>query len=135
MAKTVLIVDDVAFVRKTLADIFRAGRYEVVGEASDGEQAVSLYMKLKPDFVTMDVVMPQMSGIDAVRKIMKLDKDAKIIMVSAMGQEHLIMEAINVGARDYILKPFSSEEILKTIERLLMPVERTGRPGLREQKS
>ncbi len=119
MAKTVLIVDDIAFVRKNLSEILTQAHYQVIGEATDGLEAVSLYEKLRPDLVTMDVVMPQMSGIEATRKILKLDKNAKIIIVSAMGQENLVMEAINVGARDYILKPFSSEDVLKTVEHIL----------------
>ena len=120
MAKTVLVVDDVAFVRKTLTDILTEAHYQVVGEAADGAKAVELYGKLRPDLVTMDVVMPIMSGIDATRRIMKADKDARIVIISAMGQESLVMEAINVGAKDYILKPFSSLDVLKTLERALL---------------
>lgn len=119
MTKTVLIVDDIAFVRKTLAEILTRAHYQVVGEAADGTEAVSLYARLKPDLVTMDVVMPQMSGIDATRRIIKMDKNAKIIIISAMGQENLVMEAINVGAKDYILKPFTTSDVLKTVERAL----------------
>ena len=120
MAKTVLIVDDVAFVRKTLTEILSDAHYQVVGEAADGEEAVNLYTKLRPDLVTMDVVMPKMSGIDAARRILKIDKDARVVIISAMGQESLVMEAINVGARDYILKPFSASDVLKTLERALI---------------
>src|SRR5689334_4306746 len=120
MAKTVLIVDDIAFVRKTLTDILTQAHYQVVGEASDGEEAIKLYMKFRPNLVTMDVVMPQMSGIDATRKILKMDKNAKVVIITAMGQESLIMEAINVGAKDYILKPFSAQDVLKTVERALI---------------
>ncbi len=119
MAKKVLIVDDVAFVRKTIADILTAAHYQVVGEAADGAQAVKLYASLRPDLVTMDVVMPIMSGIEATKKIVKGDKNACIVIISAMGQESLVMEAINVGARDYILKPFTTIEVLKTVERAL----------------
>ncbi len=123
MAKTVLIVDDIAFVRKTLSEILTQAQYQIVGEAADGNEAVNLYLKLRPDIVTMDVVMPQMSGIDATRKIIKADKNAKVIIISAMGQENLVMEAINVGAKDYILKPFSTEDVLKTIERALLSAQ------------
>src|SRR5690349_10014011 len=111
MTKTVLIVDDIAFVRKTLADILTQAHFQVVGEASDGAEAVAMYAQLSPDIVTMDVVMPNMSGIEATKKIIKGDKGAKVVIISAMGQEHLVMEAINVGAKDYILKPFTALDV------------------------
>jgi two-component system chemotaxis response regulator CheY len=120
MAKTVLIVDDVPFVRKTLAQILTDAQYQVVGEASDGAQAIELFQKLRPDLVTMDIVMPKMSGIDATRKIVKMSKNARVIVISAMGQENLVMEAINVGASDYILKPFTAADVIKTVEFVLM---------------
>lgn len=120
MAKTVLIVDDIAFVRKTLAKILTDAQYQVVGEAADGNEAVNMYAKFRPDIVTMDVVMPQLSGIEATRKILRIDKNAKVVIISAMAQENLIMEAINVGVKDYILKPFMAEDILKTLERALL---------------
>lgn len=119
MSRKVLIVDDVAFVRKTLSDILKQGGYQVVGEAADGADAINKYAELRPDVVTMDVVMPQMSGIEATRKIMQMDKDARVVIISAMGQENLIMEAINVGARDYVVKPFSAVDVLKTVARAL----------------
>src|SRR5262245_58060192 len=130
MAKTVLIVDDVAFVRKTLAAIFADAHYQVVGEAADGMEALNLYAQLRPDVVTMDIVMPQMSGIDATRKILKLHKEAKVVIISAMGQENLVMEAINVGAKDYILKPFTAEEVIRTIDHALADAPpQAGRPS------
>lgn len=119
MPKTVLIVDDIAFVRKTLTDILRQAHYHIVAEAADGAEAVSLYTQHKPDIVTMDIVMPQMSGIEATRKILKINPRAKVIIISAMGQENLVMEAVNVGACDYVLKPFTSEDILKSMERAI----------------
>jgi two-component system chemotaxis response regulator CheY len=117
--KSVLIVDDVAFVRQTLREIFTEAGFRVVGEAADGAEAVNLYSQTRPDIVTMDIVMPQMSGIDATRRIIKSDAMARVVIISAMGQENLVMEAINVGAKDYILKPFTATEVLKTIERAL----------------
>ena len=119
MDRTVLICDDVSFVRKHLREILKKGHFDVVGEASDGVQAVEMYSKLRPAIVTMDVVMPSMSGIEAARRILQTDTDAKIIMVSAMGQENLVMEAMHAGAKDYILKPFTENEILKTLEHVL----------------
>lgn len=119
MGRTVLVVDDVTFVRKTLSEILTEAGYQVVGEAENGQEAVDQYNRLKPDLVTMDVVMPNMGGIDATRKIMKLNREARVVLISAMGQENLVMEAINAGARDYILKPFSASDVLKTVERAL----------------
>jgi two-component system chemotaxis response regulator CheY len=118
--KTVLIVDDVAFVRQTLREIFTEAGYRVVGEAADGAEAVNLYGQLSPNVVTMDIVMPQMSGIDATRRIIKTDMSARVVIISAMGQENLVMEAINVGAKDYILKPFTAADVIKTVERALL---------------
>ena len=135
MARTVLIADDVAFVRKTLSEILTAAHYQVVGEAKDGQEAVQLYMRLKPDLVTMDVVMPVMSGVEATRKIIKADKDAKIVVISAMGQENLVMESINVGAKDYLLKPFTAEEVLKTIDRAFVGDEKSGKSNQSAQKA
>jgi two-component system chemotaxis response regulator CheY len=130
--RRVMIVDDVAFVRKTLTEILTAAHYQVVGEAKDGAEAVEMYERLKPDLVTMDVVMPGMSGIEATKRIVKSDKSARVVIISAMGQESLVMEAINVGAKDYMLKPFSAADVLKTVERAL--VDDILSRGLRETK-
>ncbi len=120
MAKTVLVVDDIEFVRKTLSEILTQAHYQVVGEAAEGNEAVNLFLKLRPDVITMDVVMPGMGGIEAAKKILKIEKNAKIVIISAMGQEHLVMEAINLGVRDYIIKPFSAQDVVKAVERALM---------------
>ena len=119
MAKTVLIVDDVAFVRKTLTEILHDAGYQVVGEASDGREAVEKWRELRPDVVTMDVVMPNLSGIDATKEIMKQDRNAVVVMISAMDQIHLVMEAINVGAKDYIQKPFHSTDVNMVLSRAI----------------
>lgn len=119
MAKTVLIVDDVAFVRKTLAEVLIEAGYSVIGEAADGEEAIAQWNTLRPDITTMDVVMPKISGIEATKQIMKLDRNAVVVMVSAMDQIHLVMEAIHVGAKDYIQKPFHSEDVRSVLDRAL----------------
>ncbi|MEK6706653.1 MAG: response regulator [Bdellovibrionota bacterium] len=135
MAKTVLIVDDIPFVRKTLTQILSDAKYHVIGEATDGAQAVEMYAKLHPDIVTMDIVMPRMSGIDATRKIVQADKNAKVVIITAMGQENLVMEAINAGAKDYVLKPFSAIDVIRTVERVIADEPgQFSRPTPREQR-
>ncbi len=119
MRKSVLIVDDVAFVRKTLAAILHENGFEVVGEAASGPDAIEQYQRLRPELVTMDIVMPRMSGIEATRKIIKENPEARVVMISAMGQETLVMESIHAGARDYILKPFSADEVVRTLTHCL----------------
>jgi two-component system chemotaxis response regulator CheY len=119
MTKTIIIVDDIYFVRKTIQEILVQAHYQVIAEADNGASAVDLYSKLRPDLVTMDVVMPEMSGIEACQKILKMNHQAKVIMISAMGQESMMMEAIEAGACDYLLKPFTSQDILKATARAL----------------
>lgn len=119
MTKTVLIVDDVAFVRTTLGEILTDAGYTVVGEAADGHEAVEKWRALRPSLVTMDVVMPKLGGIDATKQILKQDKNAIVVMISAMDQIHLVMEAINAGAKDYIQKPFHSEDISNVLSRAI----------------
>jgi len=111
-AKTILVVDDIKFVRKTITEILEKEKYQVVGEASNGKEALGLFAALKPDLVIMDLVMPEMNGIEATRIIVKAEKKAKIIIISAMKQESLIMEAIVAGAKDYLLKPFSDRDLI-----------------------
>lgn len=116
MALRVLIADDTKFMRMTLRNLLEKNGYEVVGEAEDGEQAVFLYDRLNPDIVTLDITMPNMDGISAAKMIKKQHPNAKIVMVSAMGQKALVTEAIAAGAKHFIVKPFKPENILKTLE-------------------
>ena len=118
--KGVLIVDDARFVRNKLKQIIeKIPSAKVIGEASNGEEAVSLYIDLRPDLVTMDLVMPNIDGIKAIEEIIKYDNNAKILVVSAMGQEASILEATEKGAKDFIKKPFKDDQVSKVIERLL----------------
>lgn len=119
MSRTVLICDDALFMRKLINQVMTSGGFEVVGEAEDGSEAVDQYQTLKPDLVTMDLMMPQMNGIDAVREIMKLDSTACIIMCSSVGQEALVTEAMEAGARGYLVKPFQPPQLLAVAERAL----------------
>jgi len=115
----ILVVDDAMFMRRMLTDILEKGGHSICGEASTGKEAVEKYKELKPELVTMDIIMPDMSGIEAVKEIMKFDPQAKILMVSAMGQQALVLEAIQAGAQDYVVKPFQSSRVLESIERLM----------------
>ncbi len=119
MGRTVLICDDAIFMRTMVGDILTQAGYEVVGEAETGNQAVEKYRELRPDIVTMDIVMPDMGGIDAVREITKLDPSARILMCSAMGQQALVVEAIQAGARDFVVKPFQPRRVLEAVSRVL----------------
>ena len=119
MAKTVLITDDTAFMRMTLRNVLEKNGFEVVGEAGDGAQAVDKYKELKPDLVTMDITMPNMDGIEATKKILSEDPTARIVMVSAMGQKALVVEALTSGAKDFIVKPFQPERILESLGKIL----------------
>ncbi|AEF94618.1 response regulator receiver protein [Desulfotomaculum nigrificans CO-1-SRB] len=119
MGKRVLIVDDAAFMRMMIKNILTKNGYEVAGEAENGAVAVQLYKELKPDLVTMDITMPEMDGIQGVKAIRAVDPNANIIMCSAMGQQTMVMEAIQAGAKDFIVKPFQQDRILQAIERVL----------------
>ena len=112
---SVLIVDDAAFMRMMLKDILSKNGYEVLGEAENGKVAVSMYEELKPDVVTMDITMPEMDGITAVKEIKKMSPDAKVVMVSAMGQQAMVIEAIQAGAADFIVKPFQPDRVLEAL--------------------
>ena len=115
----VLIVDDAAFMRMMIKDILEKNGFEVVGEASNGLKAVELYKKESPDVVTMDITMPEMDGIEAVKAIKAFDAGAKIIMCSAMGQQTMVMDAIRAGARDFIVKPFQPDRVLEAIRKVI----------------
>jgi len=115
----ILVTDDAIFMRRMLSDILKQGGHEVVAEAANGKEAVEQYKKTKPDVVTMDIIMPEMGGIEAVKEIVSNDKDAKVLMVSAMGQQQLVVEAIQAGAKDFIVKPFEASRVLGAVERLL----------------
>ncbi|HEU4455074.1 MAG TPA: response regulator [Longimicrobium sp.] len=119
MNSTVLICDDAIFMRTMIGDILRQAGFQVVGEAENGQQAIDKYRALRPDFVTMDIVMPEMGGIDAVREIIAEDPQAKILMCSAMGQQALVIEAIQAGARDFVVKPFQPSRVLEAVQRVL----------------
>ena len=119
MSHTVLICDDAIFMRTMVGDILQQAGFEIVGEAETGVQAVEKYKQLRPDLVTMDIVMPDMGGIDAVRAIMQAHPDAKILMCSAMGQQALVIEAIQAGARDFVAKPFQPSRVLEAARRVL----------------
>lgn len=115
----VLIVDDAAFMRMMIRDILEKNGFEVVGEASNGIKAVEIYKKEKPEVVTMDITMPDMDGIEAVKQIKAFDPDSKIIMCSAMGQQSMVMDAIRAGARDFIVKPFQADRVLEAIRKAM----------------
>ena len=116
---TVLICDDAIFMRTMVGDILQQAGFEVIGEAETGSQAVEKYKQLRPDLVTMDIVMPDMGGIDAVRAITAFDPSARVLMCSAMGQQALVVEAIQAGAKDFVVKPFQPSRVLEAVRRVL----------------
>jgi two-component system, chemotaxis family, chemotaxis protein CheY len=119
VSKRVLVVDDSVFMRDIIKDIFAAGGFSVVGEAGNGVEAVEKYKELKPDLVTMDLVMPYRNGIDATREILRGDGKALVVMCSALGQETMVMEAIEAGAVDFIVKPPRAEDVLAVVKKVL----------------
>jgi two-component system chemotaxis response regulator CheY len=114
----ILVADDASFMRQMIREIVESEGFEVCGEASDGVEAIEEYTRLQPDIVTMDIVMPRKSGIDAVRGIVALDPGACVVMCSALGQETLVTEALEAGAKDFIVKPFKPESVIKTLKKL-----------------
>jgi two-component system chemotaxis response regulator CheY len=119
MGIDVLIVDDLTFIKMVLKDLVEKAGFRVVGEASDGEEALRLFEEKRPDIVLMDITMPKMDGLTALQKILELDPEAKVIMCSALGQQRLILQAIQLGAKDFIVKPFRPERVIGSIKKIL----------------
>ena len=118
----VLVVDDAVFMRSMICEILtRTGRFEIVAQASNGLEAVERFQELRPDLVTMDIVMPEMDGIEATKELLRLDPHATIVICSALGQESLVIESIAAGARDFIVKPFAPDKVLAVLETVLSP--------------
>lgn len=119
MEPRILIADDAAFMRRMLRNILQEGGFEVIGEADTGVKAVEFYKELKPDVVTMDITMPEMDGLNALKEIITFDPDAKVLMCSAMNQHTIVVEAIKLGAVDFIEKPFETDQVVKAINKVL----------------
>ena len=119
MAKNILICDDAAFMRMMIKDILTINGYNVVGEAENGLKAVEKYSETKPDLVLMDITMPEMDGIQALKKIKELDSGATVIMCSAMGQQAMVIESIQAGAKDFIVKPFQADRVIEAVKKVV----------------
>src|SRR5690625_2839344 len=119
MAHSVLIVDDAAFMRMMIKDILVKNGYEVIGEAENGQVAIEKYKELNPDLVTMDITMPEKDGIQALKEIKEIDAQATVIMCSAMGQQAMVIDAIQAGAKDFIVKPFQADRVMEAISKAL----------------
>ena len=119
MSIKILVVDDAIFMRSLIRDIFARSPFVIAGEAENGQEAIEMYKILRPDITTMDIVMPEVDGITALKEIMKFDPQAKVIMCSALGQESLIAESIEAGAKDFIVKPFQPNKVLKVVRSVL----------------
>lgn len=119
MSVNILVVDDAPFIRRNLVKIFTEAGWKVVGEAGNGREAVERYLAVRPDIVTMDITMPDMDGIAAVKAIVQLDPKARIVMCSALGQMDMVMDAIRSGAKDFIVKPFQKDRVLEGIQSVL----------------
>ncbi|MED3664452.1 response regulator [Geobacillus stearothermophilus] len=115
----VLVVDDAAFMRMMIKDILTKNGHEVVAEAADGRQAVEKYKETRPDIVTMDITMPEMDGITALKEIKKIDSNAKVIMCSVMGQQAMVIDAIQAGAKDFVVKPFQADRVIEAINKTI----------------
>lgn len=119
MANSILIVDDASFMRMMIKDILTKNGFYVVGEAENGARAIEKYKELNPDLVIMDITMPEVDGIQAVKEIKKIDSSAKIVMCSAMGQQAMVIEAIQAGAKDFIVKPFQADRVIEAVRKVL----------------
>ena len=119
MSKRIVVVDDAPIIRSMLKDILSQGGYEIIGECGNGQEAVQKYQELKPDLVTMDIVMPDKDGIEALSEILTFDSNAKVVMVTAVDQRVSLMKAIRSGAVDYIIKPFETDRVLSAIKSAL----------------
>jgi two-component system chemotaxis response regulator CheY len=117
MANRILITDDALFMRVTLKNILTQHGFEVVGEAQNGRESVEMYQSLKPDLVTMDITMPEMDGLQALKEIKAIDPNAKVIMCTAMGQKNMVVEAIQAGAKDFIVKPFQPDRVVDAVKK------------------
>ena len=115
----ILIVDDAIFMRRIISDVLKNNGFNIVGEASNGVEAIQKYKELKPNLVLMDITMPEKNGIEAVKDIIAMDPEAKVIMCSAMGQDSMVKESIVAGAKDFIVKPFQSDDVLKKVKNLI----------------
>ncbi|MDE6641485.1 MAG: response regulator [Acetatifactor sp.] len=119
MAKNILVCDDAAFMRMMIKDILSKNGYNVAGEAENGMKAVEKFKEVTPDLVLMDITMPEMDGIAALKEIKKIDAGAKVIMCSAMGQQAMVIESIQAGAKDFIVKPFQAERVLEAVKKVV----------------
>ena len=119
MGKKILVVDDAVFMRTTVSNALKKAGYEELIDAGNGAQAVEQFSKEHPDLVIMDITMPEMDGLQALKAIKEIDPNAKVVMCSAMGQEAMVIEAINLGALDFIVKPFKPDRLLKTVSTIL----------------
>ena len=119
MAKNILICDDAAFMRMMIKDILSKNGYNVAGEAENGLKAVEKFKELSPDLVLMDITMPEMDGIAALKEFKKIDAGAKVIMCSAMGQQAMVIESIQAGAKDFIVKPFQQDRVLEAVKKVV----------------
>ncbi|MGN0430532.1 MAG: response regulator [Acetatifactor sp.] len=119
MAKNILICDDAAFMRMMIKDILTKNGYNVAGEAENGLRGVEKYKEVNPDLVLMDITMPEMDGIQALREIKKVDPNASVIMCSAMGQQAMVIESIQAGAKDFIVKPFQADRVIEAVKKVV----------------